>query len=169
MLHRKASRFWAGISDWLLSYTIAAKMSPKFCGIFGMILKCHLWNVLIWLSFWKKHKILQSYLETVYNVFRGNLTVRNQHSGIKFFCFLFPFFFFFNQFSLDHSLYLILGGIYYLFIIYYYLFIIISLISKIIRKKELSLFLYVYSEKLFQAEANQEIAKGIFYVGNISL
>lgn len=88
---------------------------------------------------------------------------------LNFFVFFFLSFFFFNQFSLDHSLYLILGGIYYLFIIYYYLFIIISLISKIIRKKELSLFLYVYSEKLFQAEANQEIAKGIFYVGNISL
>lgn len=36
MLGRKGSRFWAGISNWLFSYNIVAKISPKFLFLCSM-------------------------------------------------------------------------------------------------------------------------------------
>lgn len=86
MLWRKGSRSWACISNLLLSYIIAAKISPKLWVWFSMILEQHLSNILIWFIFFfsqEKIKFLQRYLEIIYNVLYGNLTARNQHSGIK--------------------------------------------------------------------------------------
>lgn len=49
MLGRKGSRFWAGISNWLFSYNIVAKISPKFLFRCSMTSFVVFWGfLLIW-------------------------------------------------------------------------------------------------------------------------